>query len=229
MEISQSHIYIIWLWIKYPFSQKLSLTFLSKQLCTRSKFTTNILSVMRILLGISVHQGRVTHICVHKLGHTWLREWLIACSVPSQCLNQCWLIFNRPISQTPQFTCHMYTIENRNGHISVPNGVLCDMEQVHCGICETGLLDPQEQSSGKSESKYNNFHPRKCNWKCCLPNNSRFASTPKCYTTMVGCKPSGDVWRPDKLKQQTIDAAGLMKSIHQCTDKERQLQCGRLI
>ena len=34
------------------------------------------------------------------------------------------------------------TIQNRNVHISVLNGALWDMEQVHCGICEIGLLWP---------------------------------------------------------------------------------------
>ena len=33
-----------------------------------------------------------------------------------------------------------YTIQNRNVHISVLNGVLWDMGQVHFGIPETGLL-----------------------------------------------------------------------------------------
>ena len=32
------------------------------------------------------------------------------------------------------------TIKNRNVHISVLNGVLWDMEQVYCVICEIGLL-----------------------------------------------------------------------------------------
>ena len=31
------------------------------------------------------------------------------------------------------------TIQNRNVHISVLNGALWDMEQVHCGVCEIGL------------------------------------------------------------------------------------------
>ena len=33
-----------------------------------------------------------------------------------------------------------YTIQNRNVHISVLNGVLWDMGQVHCVVCEIGLL-----------------------------------------------------------------------------------------
>ena len=32
------------------------------------------------------------------------------------------------------------SIENRNVHISVLNGALWDMEQVHSGICELGQL-----------------------------------------------------------------------------------------
>ena len=47
-----------------------------------------------------------------------------------------------------------YTIQNRNVHISVLNGVLCDMGrcivgygQVHCGIREIGLELPQAQVS----------------------------------------------------------------------------------
>ena len=32
-----------------------------------------------------------------------------------------------------------YSIQNRNVHISVLNGALWDMEQVHSGICEIGL------------------------------------------------------------------------------------------
>ena len=32
------------------------------------------------------------------------------------------------------------SIQNRNVHISVLNGALWDMEQVHSGICEIGLL-----------------------------------------------------------------------------------------
>ena len=40
-----------------------------------------------------------------------------------------------------QFHIPQYTIQNRNVHISVLNGVLWDMRQLHCGICEFGLLD----------------------------------------------------------------------------------------
>ena len=39
------------------------------------------------------------------------------------------------------FHIPQYTIQNRNGHISVLNGVLWDIEQVHSGIYEIGPFD----------------------------------------------------------------------------------------
>ena len=47
-----------------------------------------------------------------------------------------------------QFLIPQSTIHYRNVHISVLNGTLLDMdhEQVHCGICEIGLLDQKEQT-----------------------------------------------------------------------------------
>ena len=39
------------------------------------------------------------------------------------------------------FHIPQYTIQNRNVHISVLNGALWDMKQVHCGICEYGPLE----------------------------------------------------------------------------------------
>ena len=33
-----------------------------------------------------------------------------------------------------------YTIQNRNVHMSLMNGTLCDVGQVHSGICESGQL-----------------------------------------------------------------------------------------
>ena len=37
-------------------------------------------------------QVPVTHICVSKLGHRSLIEYIVACSMWSHYLNQCWLI-----------------------------------------------------------------------------------------------------------------------------------------
>ena len=39
------------------------------------------------------------------------------------------------------FHIQQCSIQNRNVHISVLNGALWDMEQVHSGICEIGLLE----------------------------------------------------------------------------------------
>ena len=39
------------------------------------------------------------------------------------------------------------SIQNRNVHISVLNGALWDMEQVHSEICEIGLLTKGKISS----------------------------------------------------------------------------------
>ena len=36
-----------------------------------------------------------------------------------------------------------YNIHNRNVHISVLNGALWDIKQVHSGICDIGLLQRQ--------------------------------------------------------------------------------------
>ena len=40
------------------------------------------------------HWGKVTQICVSKLGHHTFRWWLVAGSASSHYLNQCWLIGN---------------------------------------------------------------------------------------------------------------------------------------
>ena len=40
----------------------------------------------------------------------------------------------------PLFYIPQCTTQNKNVHISVLSDALQDVEQVHCGICETGLL-----------------------------------------------------------------------------------------
>ena len=44
-------------------------------------------------------------------------------------------------------------------HLFCTNPSICLM---HCGICEMGLLDRQEQTWMKFESNYTDFHSRKC-------------------------------------------------------------------
>ena len=46
------------------------------------------------------------------------------------------------LSHIPQ-----YTIHNRNVHITVVNGVLWDIGQVHCRICEIGPICGREDGS----------------------------------------------------------------------------------
>ena len=46
------------------------------------------------LMELLTHWGWVTHICVSKPYHHWIRQWLVAWTVPSRYLNQCWYIVN---------------------------------------------------------------------------------------------------------------------------------------
>ena len=48
------------------------------------------------------HLPLVPHICVSELGKHWFRQWLVASSAPSHYLNQCWLIVNWTLRNTPQ-------------------------------------------------------------------------------------------------------------------------------
>ena len=43
---------------------------------------------------ILTHLLLVPHICIREPGQHWLRQWLVAYSAPSHCLNQCWPIVN---------------------------------------------------------------------------------------------------------------------------------------
>ena len=49
------------------------------------------------------------------------------------------------LSHTPQCT-----IQNRNVHISVLNGALWDMGQVHYGICKTDLLEQLKKNKAQT-------------------------------------------------------------------------------
>ena len=40
------------------------------------------------------HWGRVTHICISKVGHHWFRWWLVPWTAPSHYLNHCRNIVN---------------------------------------------------------------------------------------------------------------------------------------
>ena len=43
------------------------------------------------------HLTLVSHICVSESGQHWFRQWLVAYSVPSHHLKQCWVSANLPI------------------------------------------------------------------------------------------------------------------------------------
>ena len=58
--------------------------------------------------------------------------------------NRAWRRGNWLNSQIPEYTCFYIpqcSIQNRDVNISVLNGALRDMAQMHSGICETGLLE----------------------------------------------------------------------------------------
>ena len=59
----------------------------------------------------------VTHICISESGQHWLREWLVAYSAPSHCLNQCWIIVNWTLRNKRQWNL------NLNKQISIHENV----------------------------------------------------------------------------------------------------------
>ena len=65
-------------------------------------------------------------------GGSVLYRLYVSLSIPSQ----------QTFANPTMHLCHIpqCTMQNRNVHISVLNGALWDMEQVHCGICEIGLF-----------------------------------------------------------------------------------------
>ena len=67
------------------------------------------------------HWGRVTHICVSKLGHHCFRWWLVVCSVSSHHLNQCsnivnWTLRNKLLWNLNRNSC-IFTQENASENV----------------------------------------------------------------------------------------------------------------
>ena len=60
------------------------------------------------------------HICVSELGHHWFMQWLVACSAPSQYLNQCWLIGNELLGTN--FSEIIFIQENVPEYVVCKNG-----------------------------------------------------------------------------------------------------------
>ena len=62
--------------------------------------------------SVLTHWGQVMHICVSVINHHWFRWWLVARSVPSHYLNQCWFIINWTLGN--KFQCNL----NENSNFS---------------------------------------------------------------------------------------------------------------
>ena len=62
---------------------------------TSNKFKHRLQNFSHFKASLCVnHWGRVTHICVSKIGHYWFRQSLVTCSVPRHYQNQWWIIIN---------------------------------------------------------------------------------------------------------------------------------------
>ena len=104
-------------------------------------------------LSGSFYLPLVLHMCVAKLDQHWFREILVACSVPSHHLNQCWLIGKWTLRNELQW--------NLNG-----NTKLFVHENAYA-------LYPCEQTSVKFESNINACF-KKYIWKYHLHNGGHF-------------------------------------------------------
>ena len=68
----------------------------------------------------------------------------------------CWTYPTTHISHIP------YTFQNRNVYISDLNGALWNLGQVHCGICESGLLGANNSATKWPHNKLASF------WHCIM-------------------------------------------------------------
>ena len=99
------------------------------------------------LSSVSVYSlgHMICHLAWGSSGYQWLSAKLWYHSL---LLNHLYLVIlildpdlgNQHKSHNAPFHIPQCTIQNRNVHISVLNGALWDMEQVHYGICEIGLF-----------------------------------------------------------------------------------------
>ena len=91
---------------------------------------------------IYTHWGRVTDICISKLGYHWLEQWLITWSAPSHYLNHCWNIVNWTIRNKFQWNF------NLNSNIFIQENAF---EYFTCkfgshSVCLNGLNDSERSS-----------------------------------------------------------------------------------
>ena len=76
-------------------------------------------------------------------------------------------------------------IQNCNVHLSVLNGELWDMEQMHCGICEICLLDPKEKKLQKNLNKKTpTYHIQENQSKHVIYKLTAILSLPHCFNTL---------------------------------------------
>ena len=94
---------------------------------TRKMFPFDDVIMAHVLASATAqltHWGRVTHICVSRLDHHWLRCWLIAWSAPSHYLNQWRDIVDSNLSKLQSYF-------KRNLYIFIPEkafeNVICEM------------------------------------------------------------------------------------------------------
>ena len=65
------------------------------------------------------HGPQVLHICIKELDQHWFRQWLVACSALSHCLNQCWLIVNWPLVTNSEIQIEIQNISFMKMHLKM--------------------------------------------------------------------------------------------------------------
>ena len=124
---------------------------------------SNTIRWMNICL---THWGRVTHICVSKLGHHWFILCHVAWPAPNHDLNQCWNIVN-----TTRRISLKWNI-NRNPHISIYDNAFgnvvfemaailsrsqCDKPNlVVASVTDTDALSPSVPSQNITKTSFEN-------------------------------------------------------------------------
>ena len=82
-------------------------------------------STVRVKL---THLPLGSHICVSELGQHWFRQWLVAYSVPSHYLNQCWIIVNWTLRNKLQWNFNQNTKLFIHGNAS--ENIICEMAAI---------------------------------------------------------------------------------------------------
>ena len=81
------------------------------------------------MIGLDLtHLPLAPHICVNESGQHWFRQWLVAYSVPSHYLNQCWVIVNWTLRNKFQWNCYQNT--KLFIHENVSENIICEMAAI---------------------------------------------------------------------------------------------------